>query len=206
MRIWLSLIILFLASPAWSAADFSDFTPIDPQEIPAITDLQVTTTGKGRFTEARTIPALNKPILSSGYFIYRQPQGLLWISEQPRSSSTLVTETGVYELQNDGVYQIIPAGEQIGALLKATIFNNWTPLSRYFEMFFKGDRQSWCVGLKTKSSQAQSVLEAVKICGDIHPKEVTLFQARGASTIINLTFISDQLSEQDTLKLDAATQ
>ncbi|AJQ92968.1 hypothetical protein [Gynuella sunshinyii] len=206
MRIWLSLIIVLLASPAWPAADFSDFTPVDPHKIPSLTNLQVTATGKGTFTEARTIPALEKPILSNGYFIYRQPQGLLWISEQPRPSSTLVTETGVYELQHDGSYRIIPAGEQIGALLKATIFNNWTPLSRYFEMFFKGDRQSWCVGLKAKSSQVQSVLEAVKICGDRHPKEVTLFQARGASTIIDLTFISDQLSEQDALKLDAATQ
>ena len=206
MRNWPVFIILMLSSSAWAAADFSDFDPIDVQQIAVLTDMHMITEGRGEFTQTKKIPALKKPIISSGYFLYREGQGLLWVSEKPLPSSILVTETGVYELQQDGSFNALKGGEQMGTLLKAIIFNDWEPLGRYFNTSFKGDRQSWCVGLETKSVQVRSILEAVKICGDSEPREVTLFEAKDASTVINTQFIPGQLSEQDALKLDAATQ
>ena len=198
--------VLALSSSAWAAADFSDFDTIDPQQIAVLTNIHTITEGRGEFTQTKKIPALKKPINSSGYFLYREGQGLLWVSEKPLPSSILVTETGVYELQKDGSFNVMKGGEQMGTLLKAIIFNDWEPLGRYFDASFKGDQQHWCIGLDTKSVQVRSVLEAVKICGDSQPREVTLFEAKEASTVINTTFVPDRLSEQDALKLDAATQ
>lgn len=170
-----SIFTILLAAVAVPAAVAG--TPL----LPALSEHEIAT---GEFTQRRYLPALTRPIVSHGRFVYHADKGLLWAVREPVASRLVIDERGV---RRNG--KRVEAGAvltMVRPIFRGVFGGQTDVLRRHFriERETAGDR--WRLRLKPKGEDPTVGIAAIVITGGATPRHLLVRIAGGGR--IELTF------------------
>jgi hypothetical protein len=141
---------------------------------------------RARFVQTKTIPALTRPVVMTGRFVYARGTGVIWNIERPYPVRYLLDERGVTEISKDGT--ALPragAGEMqhVGRILRALLEPDLEVLSRYFVPTVEGTAARWSLTLLPRPVLRQAFKD-VRVRGARFVEQVVLNEANGDVTVI----------------------
>ncbi|MBI3897952.1 MAG: outer membrane lipoprotein carrier protein LolA [Gammaproteobacteria bacterium] len=155
---------------------------------------------RAQFTQTKTIPALTRPITTSGRFVYGRGQGVLWTVEQPYQARYALDENGVSEVGPSGTRLRAasqPGMQHVGRVLRALLEPDIAALEQYFTASTSGAANRWELLLTPKTALRQA-FKTVRLRGGRFVEEVLLDEANGDTTLIRFR------QTQEATSLDAA--
>ncbi|MEC4726857.1 outer membrane lipoprotein carrier protein LolA [Shewanella sp. D64] len=177
--------------------------------------LELGDSASGKFTQYRQLKVLKKPLVSQGLFAFDTKQGLIWQQTQPFSSSLILKDDELIQVDSSGHRQMIKASESQGAgalaetmptLLKALLSGNISALNQQFTLYLVQSSpdtsasdiaNSWQLGLVPKDPLMHKVIPQMVLEGDAQLTSLTLLSGNGDTSRIEFEQInSEPLSEE----------
>jgi outer membrane lipoprotein-sorting protein len=157
-----------------------------PSEI--MTGLSHATVLRAEFTQTKTIPALTRPLVTSGRFTYAREQGLLWRIERPYKTTFSLGSNGIVELDAAGNPRRQSVDQSPGLQHVSRIFNalfelDLATLEKYFSVAVTGDASRWSMVL-TPQSALKKAFKTISVRGGRFVEEVTMDEANGDVTVL----------------------
>jgi hypothetical protein len=189
------LVALLLVAVAASAADAVPVTRAE--QLSKLTrdtarSLSTARAVRGQFVQRRHLAGLSKPLESSGDFLFARDVGIEWHTAQPFDSQFVLTHDTMTQRDEGGEPMRISAADQPALTVVSRVFFalfalDFTALSQDFTMAgIDGGQQPWQLRLRPKTAALGSVFREALISGDATVKSVTLDDANGDSTVIEL--------------------
>lgn len=189
---WLAAMLL--AAPAL-AGDVFDHpqTPAQAQAVlraamPGLGQVQVL---RGHFTQRKYLSEIPRPLTSTGEFLLVRDQGVWWHAQTPLDSALTLTPRGL--IQVDARTPMPPGGSQRqpGSEIAAGIFFalfalDIDTLARSFDLFAMQSAARWQLGLRPRDAAVAAWFRQATLSGGEQVERVTLFEAAGDRTEIEL--------------------
>lgn len=154
---------------------------------------------RGRFEQAKQLPFLQQPFLSTGHFYLDALGSLDWQVEQPAASRMQVTGAGVSldgrPVRDHGI------GQLISRLMSSFLSGNLAGLQRYFSLKSVDQSPPWHIELTAKG-RLQQAIEGVSLSGGDYLESITIREAGGGSTAISLSDITPAYTAEPTETMD----
>lgn len=124
----------------------------------------------GKFTQTKTISAVNRSLNSSGTFIFSL-DGIMWKTEKPFPSTLAVGMTSVVQTMANGKQTVIDASTNqiftsISSTLSAMFRGDAATLSENFNVSFTSSGSTWNAVLTPKDKAVASILSSLSIGGN----------------------------------------
>lgn len=182
------------ASATDSAAVFAH--PLSASDLakllgPATQGLATAAGIRGRFEQRRFLRELPRPLLSTGDFVFARDIGVHWHTVKPFDAVFILTRDGAVSRDTSGTETRIASADQPGVAVAARIFFalfalDFETLSQDFELYGQTQGTHWQVGLRPKLAAMSAVFKESLIVGDHYARQITLSDARGDRTEIEL--------------------
>ncbi|MGE3538575.1 MAG: outer membrane lipoprotein carrier protein LolA [Candidatus Tectimicrobiota bacterium] len=139
--------------PPWEAGSQ---TPLTPTTLPqALDKILAHHRGQGwlaQFVEEKHVRALQRPLRSSGTFIFLPPHGLYRHLKTPFEQELLVTITALYQRDHRNsvettVLEKSPVAQALVEGFLALFSGSWASLQSHFRGSFTTDNARWTLGL-----------------------------------------------------------
>ena len=173
--------VLFAAMLVFASAGQSDVTAVFPALAPGVTL-------SGRFVQERHLRGLAAALKTEGDFIVAPGLGIIWRSEQPVSSVTVITSQGIRRIVDGNEVQRfasakVPAFAHLYDSLDLAIMGDWSALKNDFTVVCIGDRRAWRIVLTPKRSEGPPAtrLAWIVLIGGGRIDTVDLMRASGDS-------------------------
>lgn len=178
IRAALALLIPLVAAPAGSRA--GDDAPLVQLKRDTIT--------VGEFAQQRHIPDLERPVESTGRFVYHAQRGVFWVVESPVESRLVIDSSGVYQ---DGE-RVSGKGmlRTIRPLFGALFGGDRSALEQRFRLERSQRNDGWTLRLVPKGAAMARAIDAIEITGDEDPRTVTIHGADGSRTALRFADIA----------------
>ena len=161
----------------------------------------------GDFVQEKNLKNSSRPMKSSGKFIF-SPDGLLWKTEKPFSSSMVVTKKFIRQTNSKGVSNVQDISQdQIFSnisLMLTSIFNgNSQEILKVFDVKFSSSEKNWTVLLTPKDAQISSVIKSLELSGILSEyaviQKMVMTELSESSTVYNLLNMKfpKELSQND---------
>jgi hypothetical protein len=173
-------VMIFLLGCCFSLEGFAEM----PQPLPAGSVLEA------HFTQERYLSGIPKPLTSTGQIALWEGQGLLWTTQSPFPHALLITQKGVYQLENNTKSPIAKAGGNKALFdVLAGIFNITTETAVQGFTVEKLTPQDslWRIRLIPQHPQVQNFIQSIQIEGDTYIRHITLLRPTGDRDEITLT-------------------
>ncbi|MES2488214.1 MAG: outer membrane lipoprotein carrier protein LolA [Pseudomonadota bacterium] len=160
---------------------------------PAARELAKTPVLRGSFVQRKFLSGLPKPLKSSGNYVISREQGIWWHTQLPFDSEFILTPESMAQLDGGKVATRLTAAQQPGLRVVGDVFFSIfaldpSALAANFELFGqRGERDTWTMGLRPKSSAMRSVMSEAVITGASRVDKVEMWDAHGDRTEITLT-------------------
>ncbi len=153
--------------------------------VPTLTRHTITV---GEFTQERHIADLERPVRSSGRFVYHADRGVLWVVESPVASRLVIDSSGVYQ---DGE-RVAGRGvlAAIRPLFGALFGGDRAALEQRFRIERTQQGAGWALRLIPKGAALARAIDAIEITGEERPRSVTLRGADGSRTVLTFDAIA----------------
>lgn len=176
LKKWIVLFFL-LSSPLSNAFSQADL----------ITQLQKPNSIQGEFTQQRFLNTLPKPITTSGKFVLRKNNGLLWQMEKPFQSTVRVSKKGIMQWHNEQWIENTRTGQsQQISLFLGLLSGNISALEQQFTIQLSGNPNAWHLTLTPKSLLMKQIFSTIQLTGDNLVKSIELHEKQGDRTLITL--------------------
>jgi len=179
--------VLALSSPghadvlALSSAGHADVAAVCPTLAPGVTL-------HGRYIQEQYLKGLTAPLKTEGDFVVAPELGIIWRSEQPVRSVTVITAAGMRRIVDGNEVQRLasasaPAFAHMYELLDRAMMGDWSAMQKDFTLEYTGDRQAWRVILTPLRSEGPLAarLTSVILTGDGRIDTVDINRANGDS-------------------------
>ncbi|MDH3265494.1 MAG: outer membrane lipoprotein carrier protein LolA [Gammaproteobacteria bacterium] len=155
---------------------------------------------RGNFTQRREIAILQKPLLSSGYFILSD-KGLYWRQDHPIAALMIADNERLMQQIADGPLQDINTAENPVVLSFSKSFlsifrGSETELRENFDLEFVTDVSDWTIHLTPISYPMSAAIESIVLQGRQHIETITVQSRSSEKTTIRF---ADLLTEPDRL-------
>ena len=125
--------------------------------------------GEARFTEERTVAALDAPLRASGRLSLQAPDRFARHTELPRPESMEVLGNTVVLRRGTRTRQLtldtVPELAALADALRGTLTGNAEVLQRHFDVKVAGSAERWTLTLTPKSAQLQGSIVGIEILG-----------------------------------------
>lgn len=125
--------------------------------------------GEARFTEERTVAALDAPLRASGRLSFQAPDRFARHTEQPRPESMEVLGNTVVLRRGTRTRQLtldtVPELAALADALRGTLTGNAEVLQRHFDVKVAGSAERWTLTLTPKSAEPQGSIVGIEILG-----------------------------------------
>jgi hypothetical protein len=166
---------------ALASAGQADVTAVFPALAPGVTL-------SGRFVQERHLQGLATPLKTEGDFVVAPNLGIIWRSEEPVRSVTVITSQGIRRFVNGSEVQRfasakVPAFAHFYDALDDATIGDWSALENDFTIACTGDRRAWRIVLTPKRSEGPAATRLVWIVltGGSRIDTVDLMRASGDS-------------------------
>ncbi|WP_432464547.1 outer membrane lipoprotein carrier protein LolA [Agarivorans sp. QJM3NY_33] len=153
----------------------------------------------GHFEQTRNIPALSRPLKSSGQFYIVKNRALLWDQQQPFAQQSLLTESAIYQGQNGQLSQRDTGSAQMSqyfSQLLVDIFSgDFTGLSEQFDIEQTATTTAnWQLNLSPQQAPLKQIFSQISLRGKQGVVEhIRLVEQRGDQTDIVLRMATPAL-------------
>ncbi len=152
---------------------------------------------RGNFVQRKFLHELPQPLQSSGEFLVARGAGVDWHTLKPFDSEVLMTPKALIQRGPDGKPQRVNASQQPGLAAVSQVFDalfalDIDTLSQSFRLFGEKDASStggWRLGLVPREPAFAKLIARIVVNGADEPKLITLFEASGDRTEIELADI-----------------
>jgi hypothetical protein len=147
---------------------------------------------RGKFVQKRYLSGLEKPLESSGDFLFARGIGIEWHTVRPFDSRFVLTHDTMTQQDEGGEAVRISASDQPALTVVSRVFFalfalDYDALSQDFRMAgLENGKQPWQLLLLPKTAALRSVFKQATISGDATVQTVILDDANGDSTQIDL--------------------
>jgi len=162
----------------------------------------------GQFIQEQHLKGLTAPLKTEGSFVVAPDLGIIWRSEQPVHSVTVITAAGMRRIVNGNEVQRLssaraPAFAHVYELLERAMMGDWSPIEKDFTVEYTGDRQSWRVVLTPLRSEGPLAarLTSVVLTGDGRIDTVDINRVNGDSE--HVAFLNQAVSNTPLADPDA---
>jgi hypothetical protein len=139
----------------------------------------------GRFTQAKTVAGLNRPLSSEGSFALLPGRGLVWRTERPLASTVLLTPKGVFVLDPKlGASRRLHAGSEAMEIMGELLSGDAAALGRTFTVRRERADKGWALFLRPHAGPLATVFTRVEARGGDFAQEALLVEADGDETRI----------------------
>ena len=143
------------------------------------------------FQQTKHLSVLNRPLTSSGEFVYVEGRGVLWRQKEPFRQTFVITERGFSEQLEDGNIQRSPeaaagAIQGFSGMFLGLFSGDINLLGDQFELFFVGNEKSWEIGARPRNGDISRFIDRIKIKGGAVPEQVTVWEKNGDISEIKL--------------------
>ncbi|MDB5986543.1 MAG: hypothetical protein JWR16_1596 [Nevskia sp.] len=160
---------------------------------------------RGNFIQRKYLHELPQPLLSSGQFLVARGAGVDWHTQKPFDAAVLLTPQALIQRGADGKQQRVDASQQPGLAAVAQVFDalfalDIDKLGQSFTLFGQKDGKdagAWLLGLTPREPAFAKVIARIVVSGATEPKLITLFEASGDRTEIELAGVSAQAALAD---------
>jgi len=151
----------------------------------AVSDRLVTTEQLQRgFTQEKSLPFLNRPLLSAGEFSISRDKGLLWRVTEPIASEMTVNSSGVHldgrSIEDAGT------GELIASLMHAFMTGDLSGVKSTFTVTGELQDDGWHLNLRPRSLLLKSALERIEVDGASFLQQLVILEKNGTVSKIRL--------------------
>jgi hypothetical protein len=162
----------------------------------------------GQFIQEQHLKGLTAPLKTEGNFVVAPDLGIIWRSEQPVHSVTVITAAGVRRIVNGNEVQRLPSARapafaHVYELLDRAMMGDWSLIEKDFTVEYTGDRQSWRVVLTPLRSEGPLAarLTSVVLTGDGRIDTVDINRVNGDSE--HVAFLNQVVSNTPLADPDA---
>jgi outer membrane lipoprotein-sorting protein len=134
----------------------------------------------GNFVQTKQIKILNKPLESTGSFVYQQTKGVIWKTIKPVPAQILINENSIFMQQEE---QSIPA--DVSDLFQALLRFDLTKLSETFLITGSLKNKSWQVQLEPKEDMFKNLIAQILLTGDTEVRYFEIIESNGNTTKIH---------------------
>lgn len=210
-RVCYFLILLILPSQVVAQSDEALLFTHPATEIQLKTlsaQLNLGRSVSGDFTQYRQLKVLKKPLISRGTFLFDQGNGLIWQQLHPFTSSLILKDKQLIQIDSQGNIQIQTAGNVAAAsaletmmpsLLTAMLTGDIKQLEQNFSLSFQQQKQQWQLGLIPKDPIAAKVLPKMIIEGQQTISALILLSKNGDTSRIELSNLQNRPLTADEL-------
>jgi outer membrane lipoprotein-sorting protein len=142
---------------------------------------------RGEFTQLRHLSVLKRPLSSQGRFIFSAVQGLVWQQTSPFSSTMILKDNQLIQIDSRGKSKVLetqkqqnPLAQQLPELLQAIMSANVAALEQKFELYLKRTNELWYLGLKPRDALIQNALGTLVLSGDTQLRSLLMLTAADA--------------------------
>jgi hypothetical protein len=167
----------------------------------------------GRFIQDRHLKGLASTLRSEGNFVLAPGKGLVWRTEQPIQSTTVITPAGIRQFINGSEVQRVDAAKvpfisHFYDMLNGVLMGDWSAMRHDFTVNTKGDRQAWRTVLTPlrPHDPVAGLIASIVISGSKMVDGVEINRANGDSehmTFLDQTVSSAPLSDEDARRLES---
>ncbi|TRZ56172.1 MAG: outer membrane lipoprotein carrier protein LolA [Rhodocyclaceae bacterium] len=141
------------------------------------------------FIQSKQMPALKRPLVTSGRLVYSRRHGVLWQIEQPYRMSYVLGEDRIIEIAADGTrrergLRDVPGLAQVGRVFRAMLGANTAALRDLFEVSVQGSPEKWEIDLKPRQAQLAQFLSGLQLSGGHYLESIRISEAGGETTQI----------------------
>lgn len=146
---------------------------------------------RGKFTQARHLAGLAKPLMSTGTFLFAHDAGIEWHTLVPFDSQFLLTEAGITQRDEGGGTLRIDASDQPALTVVSRVFFalfslDFTALSRDFTISGRRDGDTWTLQLQPRAEALRRVFRQALLTGRATVEHVRLEEGNGDTSAIDL--------------------
>lgn len=146
---------------------------------------------RGEFTQTKKVPGFAKPLVSSGSFVAARGRGVLWRTQKPFASELRLTQHEIRASQGGQTSMRLdatrePAVRLITTLMFALLNGDVSSLAELFELGGSTQGAAWQLSLTPRRGPLQQVLKKVEVEGDGFVRRITLHEANGDESLIQI--------------------
>jgi len=143
------------------------------------------------FTQTKQMPALKRPLITSGKLLYSKAQGVIWQISKPYPISYILSEDKVVEISADGsrkerAVRDMPGFAQISRIFKAMLSGDVNALNGYFDnkIQIEPNQAGWQLQLTPKQTQTLRFVQGIVVTGNQFVSSINIQEPNAASTAI----------------------
>jgi hypothetical protein len=168
---------------------------------------------RARFTQKRTMAALNAPQTSRGDVLIARDFGVIWRIAEPYRAAYVIGAQGVTELDPNDMH-VLPSGKrtraasgatQASAMARALASGDLSALYAQFDVRASGSPERWSLLLVPDQPQLRQVISSVRLEGGALLKSLSLNASNGDVTLIEFfdAVPFERLSDSDRAVFEA---
>ena len=194
----LILFSVFLAFPL-SAQEKTEKSLSLESLFSSLSDFPVTS---GNFIQTKTSPKLKRPLQSWGKFIFCE-QGILWKTEKPFPSSTILTKSSITKILPDGSKNVTdgssnPVFESVSQTVSSIFSGSKESLETFFTISdFKSTQNQWILTLTPKDANIALAIQKIELSGEVKENSSANFQSLNSMEIFQKEGESTKYSLKD---------
>jgi hypothetical protein len=154
---------------------------------------------QGRFIQERQLKGLSSPLKSEGSFLLAPGKGLVWRTELPIQTVTVITPAEIRQIINGSEVQRVeaarvPFGSRFYDMLNGALLGDWSAMRHDFAVNTKRDRGAWRTVLTPlrPDDPVAGLIGSIVISGAKMVDSVDVNRANGDSE--HMTFLDQRIS------------
>ena len=196
--------LFFAVSTGLPAQDEDVFAhPLSGETLPRYTVICSGLAGrpyvKGAFEQRRSIPRLNRTLVSKGEFLIAAGQGMIWDTRSPFPSALAVGRDFIVQSVPGGTMTRLDAGGNelfmgIADTISSLFTGNAEKLREKFDNYFietgSPDRRAWTLGLIPRDKSFRAIADRIVLSGDSGPvliRSIVMYEQDGGGVAYTLS-------------------
>ena len=144
---------------------------------------------RAEFIQNKQMPALKRPLVTSGRLVFSRRYGVLWQIEQPYRMSYVLGEERIVEIAADGTrrergLRDVPGLAQVGRVFRAMLGANTSALREIFVVRVQGGPDKWEIDLTPRQAQLAQFLSGLQLSGGRFVESLSISETGGDMTQI----------------------
>ena len=153
---------------------------------------------QGTFLQYKHLSVLPAPIRSKGKFLFKKNSGAQWITESPVRNVLTIDYSGLSWNGDDNVTAdqgiVKKASQFLAGLFIGILAGDFSELSKFFEIKTSQSSERWFLTLTPLDESIEKYLVRIEIEGQKYTELISIYEANGDRTSINLTVVEETLS------------
>ena len=141
------------------------------------------------YTQTKTVPRLNRKLVSSGTFLLKPGTGMAWDASKPYESVLLVGRDEVRQRIGQGKTVALDVADNqifssIARAIESIVSGDYSTALEYFSLYFEDGPEGWTLGFVPKAAALSSYMDNVVVKGhDGVMESVLLEEVSGGSVL-----------------------